>query len=80
MSESPPWHKEACAEASDNHDVAILANTGGEKAGSHAARAVLANLDRLWTNGVVRLLHFHQKNFSIDVAHGNRRYLTVLWK
>jgi hypothetical protein len=37
-------------------------------------------LDRLWTNGVVRLLHFHQKNFSIDVAHGNRRYLTVLWK
>ena len=57
MSESPPFYREACAEATENHDAAILANTGGEEAGSHAAKAVLANLDRLWTNGVVCLLH-----------------------
>jgi len=53
MSTTADWHKEACAEASVNHDSAIFANTDATRAGAHAAKAVLARLDRLWECGTV---------------------------
>jgi hypothetical protein len=58
MSESgsTDWHKAACVEASVDHDSDALANTNGSQPGSHAARAILARMDRLWGNAAVRII------------------------
>ena len=53
MSTTADWHKEACAEASVTLDSAILTNMDATQAVSHAAKAVLARLDRLGENGTL---------------------------
>lgn len=52
------WHKQACAEAINDTNAALLTKTAAENPGSHAMKAVVVRSDRLWANGTVRFLSF----------------------